>query len=54
MKLKKRKLIIPARIDFLPQVRSFIDYVGRSYIYTNKDVNATKLAVDLTMPTVLK
>jgi anti-sigma regulatory factor (Ser/Thr protein kinase) len=46
MKLKKRKLIIPARIDFLPQVRSFIDHVGRSYIYTNKDVNATKLAVE--------
>lgn len=46
MKLKKRKLVIPARIDFLPQVRSFVDYVGRSYIYTNKDVNATKLAVE--------
>ncbi len=46
MKLKKRKLVIPARIEFLPQVRSFVDYVGRSYIYTNKDINATKLAVE--------
>jgi anti-sigma regulatory factor (Ser/Thr protein kinase) len=43
---KKRKLIIPAQIKYLAQIRSFIDYIGRRYNYTSKDINATKLAVE--------
>jgi serine/threonine-protein kinase RsbW len=43
---KKRKLVIPAQIKYLAQIRSFIDYIGRKYNYTSKDINAMKLAVE--------
>ena len=43
---KKRKIIIPAQIKYLAQIRSFIDYIGRVYHYSSKDINATKLAVE--------
>jgi anti-sigma regulatory factor (Ser/Thr protein kinase) len=43
---KKRKIVIPAQIKYLAQIRSFIDYVGRVYHYSSKDINATKLAVE--------
>jgi anti-sigma regulatory factor (Ser/Thr protein kinase) len=43
---KKRKIIIPAQIKYLSQIRGFIDYIGRSYHYSSKDINSTKLAVE--------
>ena len=43
---KKRKLVIPAQFKYLAQIRSFIDYIGRRYNYTSKEINATKLAVE--------
>lgn len=38
--------MIPAQIKYLAQIRSFIDYIGRVYHYSSKDINATKLAVE--------
>jgi len=38
--------VIPAQIKYLAQIRSFIDYIGRVYHYSSKDINATKLAVE--------
>ncbi len=44
--MRKRKLTIPAQIKYLAQIRGFIDYIGRRYSYSNKDIHATKLAVE--------
>jgi anti-sigma regulatory factor (Ser/Thr protein kinase) len=44
--LKKRKLIVPAEIKYLAQIRNFVNYIGRRYAYSNKDIHATMLAVE--------
>ncbi|MFZ0390229.1 MAG: SpoIIE family protein phosphatase [Calditrichia bacterium] len=42
----KEEIVIPAQMSYLPQVRDFIEKIGKRYNYTHKVVNSFKLVVD--------
>ncbi|NIR49344.1 ATP-binding protein [candidate division KSB1 bacterium] len=44
--LVKPELTVPAHIDFLDQLRDFVTRIGKIHGYSNKLINAFKLAVD--------
>jgi len=44
--VKKEELRVPAEIDSLKKIRDFIAHVGKKYRFSDKVINAFKLAVD--------
>ena len=51
---KKKKIVVPATLEYLPIIRTFIKISGITNKYPNKVINAVKLAVEESCTNIIR
>ena len=52
--VNKEQLRVPARVDYLSELRDFVTKVGRRYGFSERVINAFKLSIDEAATNIIK